>query len=196
MTVGLLFGTFDPPHEGHVAIADHLRQAAGLDAVWLVVTPQNPFKQDRRLSPGADRLRMVELAVQGHPGLQACGFELDLPGPNYTVDTLAAMRVRWPEHAFTLLIGSDNLAGLHRWKDPEGILAHHRVLVHPRPGMEEHLREARYADHPQVELEAAAPLLDISATAIRRREREGLPVDGLVAPAVAAYIRERALYRD
>lgn len=195
MTIGLLFGSFDPPHNGHVAIADHLRKVAGLDAVWLVVTPRNPFKLDRHLSPEADRLRMVELAVQDHPGLEASGFELGLPTPNYTVDTLAAMRARWPMHTFVLLIGSDNLAALHRWKDPEGILAHHRVLVYPRPGVEVHLREAAYVQHPQVELVADAPQLDISATAIRARVREGLPIVDLVDAAVADHIRSNGLYR-
>jgi nicotinate-nucleotide adenylyltransferase len=196
MTIGLFFGSFDPPHNGHTAIASHIRKAAGLDAVWLVVTPQNPFKLDRPLSPEADRLRMVQLAVQDHPGLTASGFELVLPKPNYTVDTLAAMRATWPSHTFALLMGSDNLAALHRWKDPEGILVHHRVLVYPRPGVEAHLHDAPYARHPAVTVVGDAPLLDISATDIRSRVREGLPVDGLVAPAVAAYIRERGLYRD
>ncbi len=195
MTIGLLFGSFDPPHNGHTAIASHLRQAAGLDAVWLVVTPQNPFKRERSLSPEVERLHLVELAVQGHAGLAASGFELDLPKPNYTVDTLAAMRARWPTHAFTLIIGSDNLAALHRWKEPEGILAHHRVLVYPRPGMETHLHDAPYAGHPAVTVVDDAPLLDISATDIRSRVREGLSIEGLVAPAVVAYIRERGLYR-
>jgi nicotinate-nucleotide adenylyltransferase len=194
MTIGCLFGSFDPPHMGHVAIAEHMLKACGLDQVWLVVTPQNPFKLDRVLSPDQHRLAMVRLAVQGHAGLSASGFELDLPKPNYTVDTLAFMRQRWPDHAFVLIIGSDNLASLHRWKDPEKILEHHRVLVYPRPGVEEHLQQTVLSTHPQVDLIADAPRVDASSTGIRVRIRNWRPLDGLVHPDVASYIRQHGLY--
>jgi nicotinate-nucleotide adenylyltransferase len=194
MTIGCLFGSFDPPHLGHVAIADHMLKACGLDQVWLVVTPQNPFKQDRKLSPDKDRLAMTRLAVQGHPGLSAAGFELDLPKPNYTVDTLAFMRERWPHHTFSLIIGSDNLAGLHLWKESDTILAHHRVLVYPRPGMDEHLAQAVHGAHPQVQLVNDAPQFDISSTGIRVRIRNWKPLDGLLDPAVQAYVGRHALY--
>lgn len=194
MTIGCLFGTFDPPHVGHVAIADHMLKACGLDQVWLVVTPQNPFKQDRRLSPDKDRLAMTRLAVHDHAGLSAAGFELDLPRPNYTVDTLAFMRERWPHHSFALIIGSDNLAGLHLWKDADNILAHHRVLVHPRPGVDDHLAKAVHLAHPSVQLVSDAPQFDISSTGIRVRIRNWKPLDGLLDPAVQAYLGRRALY--
>ena len=109
MNIGCLFGSFDPPHLGHVSIAKHMLKAAKLDQVWLVVTPQNPFKQDRKLSPEQHRLAMTRIAVLGEAGLVASGFELDLPKPNYTTDTLAFMRQRWPQHTFSLIVGSDNL---------------------------------------------------------------------------------------
>lgn len=194
MNIGCLFGSFDPPHKGHVAIAAHMLKAAALDEVWLVVTPQNPFKQDRQLSPEQHRLAMTRIAVQGVPGLVASGFELDLPRPNYTSDTLAFMRKRWPQHRFSLIIGSDNLAGLHAWKDPRGILDHHPVLVYPRPGLEEHMALAELAYHPAVTLVRDAPLLDTSSTAIRVRLRNWRPVDDLVAPAVLQYARQNGLY--
>ncbi len=194
MNIGCLFGSFDPPHVGHLAIAEHMLKACGLDQVWLVVTPQNPFKQDRTLSPDQQRLAMVRLAVQGRAGLSASGFELDLPRPNYTADTLAFMRQRWPDHSFALIIGSDNLATLHQWKDPEDILVHHRVLVYPRPGVEEHLQQAAFAAHPQVKLIADAPRMDVSSTGIRVRIRNWKPLAGLVDPAVEAYIRQYGLY--
>ena len=129
MRIGCLFGTFDPPHNGHVALAEHMRTTCGLDEVWLVVTPLNPFKMDRALSPDTNRLAMVRLAVQGKEGLAASGFEIDLPKPNYTADSLRFMRHRWPDHDFALIIGSDNLAKFHTWKDPEDILEHHALLV-------------------------------------------------------------------
>ncbi|MBK6829459.1 MAG: nicotinate-nicotinamide nucleotide adenylyltransferase [Flavobacteriales bacterium] len=122
MNIGCLFGTFDPPHKGHVGIAEHMLRSQELDSVWMVVTPQNPFKQDKSLSPDQQRLAMVRLAVKGRPGLEASGFELDLPKPNYTADSLRFMRHRWPDHRFDLIIGSDNLAIFHKWKDAEDIL--------------------------------------------------------------------------
>jgi len=195
MRIGCLFGTFDPPHVAHVAIARHLLVAAGLDQVWLVVTPQNPFKQDMVLSPDKHRLAMVRLAVQGEPTLVASGFELDLPKPSYTVDSLRFMRKRWPEHAFSLIIGSDNLAVLHRWKDAQEILEQHHVLVYPREGLEAHLAAAELRDHPKVRLVADAPLETISSTGIREAIRAWLPVEQVVAPAVLAYIRQHRLYQ-
>lgn len=194
MTIGCLFGSFDPPHTGHTAIAAYMLRTQGLDQVWLVVTPQNPFKQDRKPSPEQHRLAMARLATQGKAGLSASGLELDLPRPNYTVDTLAFMRQRWPQHTFCLIIGSDNLAVLHTWKDAPGILEHHRVLVYPRPGVDEHLAAADLLYHPQVTFVPEAPLMDISSTGIRVRLRNWKSVDGLVEPAVLAYIRQNGLY--
>ena len=194
MKIGCLFGSFDPPHLGHVAVARYMLEHRGLDQVWLVVTPQNPFKQDRKLSPEQHRLAMTNLAVQGTPGLSASGLELDLPRPNYTVDTLAFMRQRWPQHAFTLLIGSDNLAGLHQWKNALDLLAQTPVLVYPRPGAEEHLALAELAYHPAVTYVPEAPMMAVSSTGIRVRLCNWKPVDGQLDPKVLAYIRQNGLY--
>lgn len=194
MNIGCLFGSFDPPHAGHLAIARHMLKSAKLDQVWLVVTPQNPFKQDRALSPEQHRLAMTRLALQGETSIIASGFEIDLPKPNYTADTLAFMRQRWPQHVFSLIIGSDNLAGLHTWKDPETILDNHRVLVYPRPGVEEHMAAADLLYHPSVTVVQDSPLMDISSTGIRVRLRNWKPVDGLMHPNVLQYIRQNGLY--
>ena len=194
MRIGCLFGTFDPPHLAHVAIAEHMLNAADLDQVWLVVTPQNPFKQNMDLSADEHRLAMVRLAILGHPRLVANGFELDLPKPNYTSVSLEFMRLRWPEHSFDLIIGSDNLAVFHRWRDPESILVHHRLLVYPRTGFELHMEQAELREHPQVHVIADAPLVEVSSTAIRDDIRNGRPVEDRLAPGVLAYIRQHTLY--
>lgn len=194
MKIGCLFGSFDPPHLGHVAVANYMRTHQGLDQVWLVVTPQNPFKQDRKLSPEQHRLAMVRLAVQGTEGLSASGLELDMPKPNYTADTLAFMRQRWPLHEFFLIIGTDNLASLHLWKDALGILEHTKVLVYPRPGVEEHLAQAELMYHPFVTFVPEAPQMATSSTGIRVRLRNWKTVDGLLDPKVLAYIRQNGLY--
>lgn len=196
MKIGLLFGTFDPPHAAHVAIAEHMRRTQGLDQVWLVVTPLNPFKQDRHISTEQHRLAMTSLAVHDHPGVESCGFELDLPKPNYTVDTLRFMRQRWPEHRFSLIMGSDNLEGFQRWKDPEEILDHHDVLVYPRPGAEMHVAVSAFKDHPRVHLVTDAPIMELSSTRVREEFASGRYPVGAVAPEVIQYIREQALYRD
>lgn len=194
MHVGCLFGTFDPPHKAHVAIADHMLQSLSLDNVWLVVTPANPFKKDQRISPEAHRLAMVRIALMRHPGIQASGIELDLPRPNYTVDTLRFMRARWPLDSFDLIIGSDNLASFHTWKHPEEILSHHKLLVYPRSGSIEAMRNSPYIGHPSVEIVNDAPLMDVSSTSIRAAISEWRPVNDMVDPAVLSYIRQHRLY--
>lgn len=194
MRIGCLFGTFDPPHLAHVVIAEHMLRAMELDQVWLVVTPQNPFKQESTLSPDMHRLSMVRLAIVGKPDLVASGFELDLPKPSYTSLSLEFMRRRWPDHSFDLIVGSDNLAVFHRWKDPESILAHHRLLVYPRIGVEQHLEVATLRDHPQVHLVVDAPLVEVSSTMIRDDVRNWRPVEDRLAPSVLAYIRKYGLY--
>ncbi|HPF89065.1 MAG TPA: nicotinate (nicotinamide) nucleotide adenylyltransferase [Flavobacteriales bacterium] len=194
MRIGCLFGTFDPPHNGHVALARHMLHTCALDQVWLVVTPQNPFKTDRPLSPDEHRLAMTRLAVREVDGLAASGFEIDLPRPSYTVDSLRFMRHRWPDHTFSLIIGSDNLAGFHRWKEPEDILEHHELLVYPRRGFHEHLAASAFHGHPGLRIIADAPMLDLSSTEIRRRIKAWESVDDLLPPAVLSYIRQHRLY--
>lgn len=196
MKIGCLFGTFDPPHMGHILIARFMREHQGLDEVWLVVTPQNPFKKDRQLSPELHRLAMTRLAVQGVEGLGASGVELDLPRPNFTSDTMAFMRERWPQHEFSLIMGSDNLAHLHEWKDVAQMLERTKVLVYPRPGIEEHLAQADLLYHPSVTLVSDAPQTATSSTGIRVRLRNWKPVEGLLDPKVLAYIRQNGLYAE
>jgi nicotinate-nucleotide adenylyltransferase len=137
---------------------------------------------------------MVRLAVEGHEGITASGLELDLPRPNYTADSLRWMRERWPEHTFDLIIGSDNLASFHHWKEPEEILSHHRMLVYPRDGIQGHLAEAQYLAHPQVEVIDDAPLLPNASTGIRESILAGSNVEDTVSPEVLAYIRQHGLY--
>lgn len=194
MNIGCLFGTFDPPHKGHVSIAEHMLRSEALDKVWMVVTPQNPFKQDQHVSPDQQRLAMVRLVVQAHPELEASGFELDLPKPNYTADSLRFMRHRWPDHRFDLIIGSDNLAVFHKWKDAEDILEHHRLLVYPRVGFQQHLASTIYHGHPGIRIVADAPMLPYSSTEVRADIRAWHPVDDRLEEAVSSYIRQHKLY--
>ncbi|HRH36735.1 MAG TPA: nicotinate (nicotinamide) nucleotide adenylyltransferase [Flavobacteriales bacterium] len=188
MRVGCLFGTFDPPHKGHMAIAEHMLRASGLDSVWFVVTPLNPFKQDRQLSANEDRLAMVRLTIEGHQGLEASDLEFDLPKPSYTVDSLRVMRGRWPEHDFSVIIGSDNVAGFTKWKDPDGILAHHCVLVYPRDPGSTVLMDERFLLVPDV------PLLPFSSTQVREAIHKHEPLEGMLDGKVITYIKDHHLY--
>lgn len=194
MRIGCLFGTFDPPHNGHLRIAAWMRDHEALDEVWLVVTPRNPFKLHRTLSPDAVRMAMVRAAVHGLDRFVACDEELVLDPPNYTADSLAHFRAKWPHHGFDLIIGSDNLASFHRWQDPEDILAHHRLLVYPRPGSPVAAIDPAWRDHRQVKITDAPPM-DISSTLIRAAIRRSEPVKDLVPDAVRAIIEENSLYR-
>ncbi|MBL7962761.1 MAG: nicotinate (nicotinamide) nucleotide adenylyltransferase [Flavobacteriales bacterium] len=194
MKVGCLFGTFDPPHRGHLQVAEWMRDHMGLDEVWFMVTPQNPFKLGHPLSPEEDRLHMVQLAILGRRGLKASDLEFALPRPSYTVDTLACLRTLYPDHSFALLMGGDNLLGFSRWKGPLEILAHHRVLVYPRPGGAG-ITSVDPAIRAHTNLVfTEAPLMDVSATEIRDLLANGQGVGDRVPVSVQAYIRDRQLY--
>ncbi|MBP6389511.1 MAG: nicotinate (nicotinamide) nucleotide adenylyltransferase [Flavobacteriales bacterium] len=195
MTIACLFGTFDPPHNGHLNIARQVLEQSGVDQVWLVITPMNPFKQDQAISANDHRVAMVRAALENMDGIEVSTEELALPPPNYTADTLAHFRTRWPEHRFRLVMGSDNLAQLDRWKDAEGILEHHGIIVYPRPGYDLHRNRSVFADHVDVSF-LEGPVMDLSSTRIRQGVREGKPVDHWVGPQVAAYIAANGLYKD
>jgi nicotinate-nucleotide adenylyltransferase len=201
--LGVLGGTFDPVHVGHVAVARAARDELGLDQVLLVPAGMPPHKIGVPMAPAADRLAMVELAVDGEDRLRASRVEIDRQGPSWTVDTvtglLEAARAAGRDDELTLILSADAFAGLPAWHEPEHLLRLARVAVAPRPGT-----GAPSLDALPAELRAVAagitilrgPNLDISATEIRRRVAAGLPIDGLVAPRVAAYIEAHHLYRQ
>ncbi|HET9346408.1 MAG TPA: nicotinate-nucleotide adenylyltransferase [Candidatus Limnocylindrales bacterium] len=201
--LGVLGGTFDPIHVGHVAVARAARRELGLDEVLLVPAASPPHKVGVPTAPADDRLAMVELAVANEPGLVASRIELDRPGPSWTVDTLTALladaRAAGRDVALTLILSADAFAGLATWHEPARLLRLARVAVAPRPGHPSpslHLLPDTLRDLAGDTVFLAGPNLDISATDIRRRVAAGLPVDGLVAPAVARYIEAHHLYRQ
>jgi len=177
--VGLLFGSFNPIHTGHLILAEHFATRTDLREVWLVVSPQSPFKVAQGLLPEAERLRLVELALAGNPRLRAEAIEFGLPRPSYTIATLDALRQRHPAHDFVLLMGADNLPGLPRWQEAERLLAEIDIYVYPRPGT----TLSDLATFPRVQV-MQAPLLDISATYIRESLQAGRSIRYLVPDAV------------
>lgn len=190
--VGLFFGSFNPVHVGHMIIANFMATQTGLDQVWLVVSPHNPLKPKSSLARDHDRLHLVRLAIGDNPRLRASDIEFGLPQPSYTIDTLAYLKEKYPEYEFVLIMGEDNLASFHRWKNHELLLRDHEIFVYRRPEYE--VPEAT-AQHPKVRF-FDAPLMHISASFIRRSIREGHPVQYLVTEPVFEYLESSSLYRD
>jgi len=190
--VGLLFGSFNPIHVGHLILAEFFATHTDLAEVWLVVSPQNPFKAAADLLPEAQRLHLVELAIASNPRLRAEAIELSLPRPSYTIVTLEALRQRHPNTDFVLLMGADNLPDLPRWHRADELLATTDIYAYPRPGSAP--PPALLASLPRARL-VSAPLLDISATLVRANLRAGLSVRYLVPAAVEAEIAEQQWYQ-
>ena len=186
---GIYGGSFNPIHLGHVSLAKALAESSLVDEMWLLVSPQNPFKANANLLDDETRLRLTRLAVSDVPGVEVCDREFFLPRPSYMFNTLTALSREHPDREFVLVIGADNWERFPDWYRSSDILAAYRVIIYPRPGFV-------LPDVPQGITIADTPLLDISSTAIRRRiandpdyDGEGLP------PAVWKEIKATGLYR-
>ncbi|RYU86886.1 nicotinate-nucleotide adenylyltransferase [Mucilaginibacter terrigena] len=190
MKIGLLFGSFNPIHIGHLIIANYMANHTTLDKVWLVVSPQNPLKKYGDLINTYDRLEMAKLATDNATNITVSDVELKLPQPSYTIDTLTHLKEKYPEHEFALIMGSDNLATIHKWKNYKLILRDYQVYVYPRPGYE----NAEFASHPSVTI-TMTPLMELSATFIRKSLAEKKNVQYFVPDAVLKFIESKSLYR-
>lgn len=198
-TIGLYFGTFNPIHVGHLIIANHMVQYAGLDELWFVVSPQNPLKPKASLLADYHRLALVRVAVEENTQLKASNVEFDLPQPSYTIHTLVALSEKHPDHNFTIIMGEDNLNTLPKWKNYEQILEGFSVLVYPRVESDENLSvrsegKSELIDHPKVTM-IDAPLMKISASFIRRSIQDGKDVRYLLTEPVLKYVDEMNFYR-
>lgn len=168
MNVGLFFGSFNPIHAGHLIIAGYMAGFTELDRVWLVVSPHNPLKKKEDLVNAYDRLEMARLAVEDAGNIEVSDIEFSLPKPSYTIDTLTHLRERYPRYRFSLIMGSDNLLSLRKWKNYELILRDYHILVYPRPSHE----PSEWAGHPAVTI-TKTPLMELSSTFIRKSVAEG-----------------------
>lgn len=189
MKVGLLFGSFNPVHTGHLILANYMASSTDLRAVWFVISPQNPFKPSKSLLHEFDRLHMVSLAIDDNPLLSFTDIEFKMPRPSYTIDTLTYLQEKYPGYQFVLIIGGDNLAGFPKWKNHERILEYHEVYVYPRLGAD----LSAFLNHPKVKV-ISAPWLDISATLIRDCINKGKSIRYMVPEAVEQYIEVKKLY--
>lgn len=189
MITGLYFGSFNPIHMGHMAIASFMVEFSELDQLWFVVSPQNPLKKKQSLLADYHRLEMVRLAVEDDDRFRASDIEFRLPTPSYTIDTLAYLEEKYPGREFQLVMGADGLRTFHRWKHADLIVQKYHRLIYPRPGTDKALSSGL----PNATL-MDAPLMDISSSFIRKAVREGRDVRHLVPDRAYTYMREMHFY--
>jgi len=188
-SIGLLGGSFDPVHHGHLIAGRVAAESLGLDELRFVPAREQPFKLGRHVAPPADRVAMLELAIAGTPGFTIERIELERPGPSYTVDTLLALRAREPEARLTLLLGADAAAELDAWHRAAELPRLARIAMFTRPG-------TPVPVSPLIAAAVTVPAVEISATEIRRRVRTGRPIRYWVPDAVAEYVALHRLYLD
>jgi len=194
-SVGILGGTFNPPHRGHLALARHAKSELGLARVMLMPAYSAPHKADEEDPGPRRRLTMCRLAVSGEPGLEVCGLEIERGGPSYTVDTLRAIDESYPDSELTFIVGADMALRLPTWREPHALVGLASLAVAER---EHGARGDVTRALAPLEADVAfldMPKVEISSSLVRERVHDGEPIEGLVAPAVAEYIAEHGLYR-
>ncbi len=191
MKICIFGGSFNPIHNGHMALASVILQQSLADEVWLMVTPQNPLKQSAELLDEDTRLLLAKLATARDERVKACDFEFHLPRPSYTWQTLSALLKHFPQHDFSFLIGGDNWENFSKWANPDYILSNAEIIVYPRPGVAFDDK----AMPENVRLLHNVTLFANSSTDIRNKIKNGESIADLVPSEVAAYISEHKLYQ-
>lgn len=192
MNIGLFFGSFNPIHIGHLIIANTMATTTDLEQVWFVVSPQNPFKKTKSLLHEFDRLDMVERAIADNSRLKATDIEFSMPKPSYTIDTLTWLSEKYPQHAFRLIMGEDNLEQFANWKNYQAILDYYGLYVYPRPPRTGSTDNS-FKNHSNVRL-VEAPLLAISATFIRESIKANRSIRYMVPEVVEEMIERKKFY--
>lgn len=190
LKIGLYFGTYNPIHIGHMAIANYMVEFTGIDELWFVVSPQNPHKNKKNLLQDYHRLELVHRAIDDDSRFRVSDIEFHMPKPSYTVDTLAWLKDKYPNHEFQILMGSDNLENFHKWKNYETITENYGVIVYPRPGAD----PAKYSEHKNITF-TDAPLMEISSTFIRKAIKSGKDVRHFLPCKTWEYLDEMGFYR-
>jgi nicotinate-nucleotide adenylyltransferase len=189
MKIGLYFGSFNPVHVAHLIIANHILNETDIEKIWFVVSPQNPFKQENFLLNEYHRLQLVRLATEEDKRIKASDIEFSLPKPSYTINTLTYLSEKYPEHEFCIVMGSDSFQNLHKWKNYEVIAKNYPVYVYIRPGFPaENTSEIK----PHI---LEAPLLQLSATQIRKYIKEGKSVRYMLPEKVLEEIEKGGYYK-
>lgn len=190
MLIGLLGGSFNPIHLGHIAIARAVIKKKCVERVWLMVSPQNPLKAHEGLLSETTRYEMALLGAEGEEGIEASDFEFRLPRPSYTATTLQALQKAYPQHRFALIIGSDNWLLFNRWHQAGEILRHTPIFIYPRPGY-----EVKAPTLPAGVQLIECEEMPVSSTALRAMIARGEDAAPYLPPQTWAYIKARGLYR-
>ena len=191
MKIGIYFGSFNPIHIGHLLIASFVANHTDVQQVWLMVSPQNPLKNSVGLLNEYQRLHLVNLAIeQDDAQIKSSDIEFKLPKPSFTVDTLIYLEEKYPQHQFVLIMGSDSFQNINRWKNPDILLQKYELIIYQRPGYI--VKEQQQAANIKI---LKAPLLDISATAIRKNIKEGKSIRYMLPEKVREEIEKSRYYR-
>ena len=190
MNIGLYFGSFNPIHIGHLIIANHVLNETPINKIWFIVSPQNPFKESKTLLNEFDRLHLVRLATQDDNRIKCSDIEFSLPKPSYTSNTLAFLSEKYPEHQFSIIMGSDSYQNLDKWKNYETIVNNYPVYVYKREGHEIKKTFEREA------VILSAPIIQISASQIREHIRSAKSIRYLVPEIVREEIESRKFYKQ
>jgi len=197
MHIGILGGTFDPIHVGHLVVAEEARVKLGLSEVLFVPAGQPWFKVDHTITPAIHRVEMVRLAIANNPYFKLCTLEVERNGPSYSIDTITTLRSQLGGQSFFFILGSDSLAGFHLWKEPAKLVQMCQLVVVPRLDLS--LPDLKFLEsripglvHSVIELDA--PIIEVSSSKIRQRVAQGLTIRYLVPEMVEKYIMEQKLY--
>lgn len=189
MKAGLFFGSFNPIHIGHLAIANYMVEFTDLDQFWFIISPHNPLKEKKSLLNDHHRYDMVTMAIQGDERFRASDIEFRMPQPSYTIDTLTYLKEKNPDHEYVLIVGSDNIDSFHKWKNYDMILEEYRIYVYPRPKS----AQSMLYNLPNVK-QVPAPLMDISSSFIRNAIQYGKDIRHFLPPKVYQYILDMHFY--
>lgn len=189
MKIGLYFGSFNPIHVGHLIIANHILNETAIEKIWFIVSPHNPFKINHTLLNEYDRIHLARIATEDDNRIKVSDIEFGLPRPSYTVDTLAYLEEKYPEHHFSIIMGSDSFQNLPKWKNAEVIIRRYEIYIYKRPGF---AIDNSFGAKAQV---VDAPLLQISATQIRQLIRDGKSVRYLLPDKVREEIEKGGYYK-
>ena len=191
IATGIFGGTFNPIHIGHLALANYLCEYSSLDELWLIVSPQNPFKRDMHLLDDDMRLEMVRAALADYPKMSVSDIEFRLPRPSYMITTLRNLAASYPDRKFSLVIGADNWASFPRWKASDEILSDFNIIIYPRPGY--CLDPSALPPNAKI---VCAPLFEISSTFIRQAIAQGKDIRYFLHPKVYEIIDKLGLYKN
>ena len=188
-TIGILGGSFNPVHMGHMMLASYLQQWGYVDKIWLTLSPRNPLKDPHGLLPDMRRLTMLKMATRGVPGIETCDIELAMPRPSFTINTLDTLKKRYPSKKFKLIIGSDNWRIFDQWRENQRILDDYGVIVYLRPG---YPVDNRSIDGLEV---VEAPGINLSSTWVRAAIEKGYDMNLFLPQGVYKYIKDNNLYK-